>query len=127
MPIIFAFPGARVDPRHSTLAHALYHGVIRWTGLKVKAVRKELVPSEELEIRPLNGDGEGYTTKTCLGMNFWVEIEEEFGAILPGNSEDPLVVWVYKEALEGMQLQDGMRGLIRRAFAQFGEGGVAQM
>lgn len=92
--------------RHSTLGEALSEGLFERTGLRIREVKREVLPVWEFEGNWRFGEGEGM--KSCM-LNFVVEVEgleEAKGSVR----------WVGEEDFERLEMDRGMRNLVRWVF-----------
>jgi hypothetical protein len=86
--------------------------VFEETGLVVKSVEREMEPGFEYETVKTVGGME--VRKKCVQINFVVKCEGEEVRV---NSEEHSVgIWAGREEIEGLEMTDGMRALVKRAF-----------
>ena len=97
-----------MDP---TLAHALAREVKEETGLNITYVLSELLPPLEYETSKMVGGVQ--VSKSCLQVNFEVEVEGDEIVVNP--EEHAVGIWAGAEQLEGLEMTDGMRVLVKKS------------
>ena len=100
------------DPQ---LSHALAREVKEETGLTITRIVEELLPPFEYETSKVVDAVE--VRKRCIQVNFLVEVEN--GEVKVNPEEHSTAVWADGKDMEGLEMTDGMRVLVRRAFEQF--------
>lgn len=133
-PNMFELPSGNIGPTDPSLTHALAREVEEETGLTATRVVEELLPpfeyetSKEYEVRQAVQSPQGWyetgkisnfeITNTCIQVNFLVEVED--GEVKVNPEEHSVAVWADEKKVGGLDMTDGMRGLVEKAFGQFG-------
>jgi 8-oxo-dGTP pyrophosphatase MutT (NUDIX family) len=111
-PNVFELPSGNVDETDPTLGHALAREVEEETGLDVTFVLSELLPPFEYETSKIVGGVQ--VSRSCVQVNFVVEMEGDEIVVNP--EEHSVGIWAGADELEGLEITEGMRGLVRKAF-----------
>jgi 8-oxo-dGTP pyrophosphatase MutT (NUDIX family) len=110
-PSVFELPSGNVDETDPTLGHALAREVKEETGLNITFVLSELLPPFEYETSKMVGGVQ--VSKSCLQVNFEVEVEGDEIVVNP--EEHAVRIWAGAEQLEGLEMTDGMRVLVKKS------------
>jgi len=76
---------------------------------------EELLPPFEYETSKVVTGVE--VRKRCIQLNFMVEVED--GEVKVNPEEHSTAVWADEKDIEELEMTDGMRVLVRKAFKQF--------
>lgn len=101
-----------MDDSDESLAHALAREVFEETGLVVNTVVEEMMPSFKYETVKTVGGRE--VRKSCVQVNFLVECDGDEVRVNP--VEHLTSTWARREEIANLEMTDGMRGLVERAF-----------
>ncbi|KAH6684279.1 hypothetical protein B0J14DRAFT_572546 [Halenospora varia] len=113
-PNVFELPCGNVDTTDATLGHALSRVVFEKTGLRVKSVVSELpIPFEYENTKLVDGVR---VSKSCVQVNFIVEVHELQSEVKISPKEHCYGSWVGEGGLEGLEMMESMRGIVRTAF-----------
>jgi 8-oxo-dGTP pyrophosphatase MutT (NUDIX family) len=111
-PNVFELPSGNVDDTDPTLGHALAREVKEETGLTITSVLSELLPP--FEYKTSKAVGGVQVSKSCMQVNFVAEVEGDEIVVNP--EEHSVGTWAEVDELEGLEMTDCMKGLVRRAF-----------
>jgi 8-oxo-dGTP pyrophosphatase MutT (NUDIX family) len=111
-PNVFELPSGNVDETDPTLAHALSREFKEKTGLHIKSVLSELLPPFEYETSKMVGGVQ--VSKSCVQVNFVVGVEGDEIVVNP--EEHSVGIWAGTDEFERLEMTEGMRGLVRKAF-----------
>jgi 8-oxo-dGTP pyrophosphatase MutT (NUDIX family) len=113
-PNVFELPSGNVDETDPTLGHALAREVQEETGLNITSVLSELLTPFEYETSKMVEDVQ--VSKSCVQVNFVVEVEDDEIVVNP--EEHSVGIWAGADEFEGLEMTEGMRGLVRQAFVE---------
>lgn len=115
-PNVFELPSGNVDDTDASLESALCREVEEETGRKVATFISELEPHFKYQTTKLV---EGVqVTKSCVQVNFVVVIDP--GDVVVNPEEHTVGAWFTQSEIEELEMTDGMREVVRSAFASSG-------
>ncbi|KAH8683201.1 hypothetical protein BGZ60DRAFT_524539 [Tricladium varicosporioides] len=113
-PNVIELPWGNIDTTDLTLGHALSRVVLEKTGPIVKSVTSKLpIPFEYKSMKLVDGM---CVSKSCVQVNFIVEVHELESEVKINPKEHCYGLWVGDRELEGLEMTESMRGVVRTAF-----------
>jgi hypothetical protein len=108
----YDIPSRKMLVEDPSVAHALSDIVAKQTGLKATVVVRELLPDFEFKIPRMVAGTQ--CLSRCVQMNFVVEVQD-YDLVLGSRNEN--MVWIEEGDESDLDMPDGVRGLVRWAFA----------
>lgn len=117
-PNVFELPSGNVDDKDATLGDALVREVKEETGLDVVGVEAELESFTYFTEKVAGGQ---LVRRSCVQLNFVVEVGNGDGKgegwFEVNEGEHSEGRWVSRDEVDGVEMTDGMRGVVKGALA----------
>jgi hypothetical protein len=108
----YDIPSKKMAEEDPSVIRALTSVIKEQTGMEVAMVVRELMPAFEFKIRRVVAEKQFWSR--CVQLNFVVEVRDDGVDAGNGNGE---LVWIEEGEESEMDMPDGVRGLVRWAFA----------